>query len=286
MKLIEADLNDPIKVKAAAGTYWEQPPDMLPPAGYQQVALLEFAVEYVTEKIETLADNQPVVVIHEFTPLGFAASAAGTGKIRIEFDESYRKELPSEMHRYFVERLESAGLKLVPSDSIRSAKAFTNFRLGKPGEADLGHAFNLAGTDVGVPRLLVLEPAGATDLILGTNDGRTIEQVEQELIEEIGADIALRVRFRVSVYRQVASIEKWSILRVTKRAATGYHFAGRSLLSDQTVVSKEDFLPVAGIIKKIDTEKYRQAVKTLYPVFLDMAAHRLAERSAPPPVRE
>lgn len=278
-KLSEANLNDATKVKVAAGSYWEHMPENVPPSGYQKVALVEFAIEYVTEKIESLADNQPRVVIHEFIPIGFVASIAGTGRIRIEIDETYRKELPDEMYQYFVKRLETEGFKLIPQETIRSAKAFKNLKLGEPGHTDLAHAFNLAGTDVGVPRLLVIEPATGTDFVLGTNDGRTVEQVEKDLIEEVGADIALRVRFRISAYRQFASIEKWSILRVTKGDTSGFHFAGKSLLSDEKVVAKEGFLPVAGIIKTIDTDQYRQAIKTLYPAFLDMAAHTLAAKS-------
>lgn len=286
VKLSEAKLDNAANVKAAAGTFWEQQPPNMPPSGYRKVALVEFAVEYVTEKVESLADNQPGVVIHEFIPIGFVASMAGAGRIRIEIDESLRKELPDEMHEYFVDRLKAEGFELVPRESIRSAKSFANLRLGEPGYTDLGHAFNVAGTDVGVPRLLVMEPATGYDIILGTNDGRSVEQVEKDLIEEVDADIALRVRFRVSVYRQFASVEKWSILRVTKGAESGYHFAGRSLVSDEKVVMKEDFLPVAGIIKKIDTAQYHQAIKKLYPAFLDMAAHTLAEQADPITVAE
>ncbi len=276
VKLSEAKLADPASVRAAAGTYWEHQPEAPPARGFRKVALVEFAVEYVTEKLESLVDNQPGVVIHEFIPIGFAASMAGAGRIRIQIDEALRKELPDDMHRYFVDRLKDEGFELVPQEKVRSAAAYGKLKLGSPGHTDLAHAFNVAGTDVGVPRLLVIEPSSDTGLILGTVDGRTVEQVEQELIEEVGADVALRVRFRVSVYRQFASIEKWSILRVTKGDAVGYHFAERSLLSDEKVVRKEDFLPVAGIIKQIDTDAYRGAVKKLYPAFLAMAAHTLA----------
>jgi hypothetical protein len=74
-------------------------------------------------------------------------------------------------------------------------------------------------------------------------------------------------------------MEKWSILRVTKGDTFGYHFAERSLVSDETVVGKEQFLPVAGIIKQIDTDQYRLAIKKLYPPFLNMAVHTLVEQS-------
>jgi hypothetical protein len=107
-----------------------------------------------------------------------------------------RKEFPDELHRFFVDRLEAEGMTLVPREAIRASKAFKNLRFEKPGYRDLGHAFNVAGTDVGVPRLLVVEPATGFDVIVGTNDFRSVEQVEQDLIKEVGADVALRVRFR------------------------------------------------------------------------------------------
>lgn len=279
-RLSEANLGDSAKLKAAAATYWEQDESNVPPTGYRKVALLEFAVEYVTEKLESLADNQPGVVIHEFIPIGFVTSMAGAGRIRIQIDEQLRKELPDEMLQHFEKELKAEGLDLIPQESIRSTAAFKKLKLGEPGHTDLGHAFNVAGTDVGVPRLLVIEPASGFDVILGTTDGRTVEKVEQDLIKEIDADAALRVRVRVSVYRQFASIEKWSIVRVTKEGASGYHFAARSLISDETVVGKEDFLPVAGIIKTIDTDKYRQAIKTLYPPYLTMAAQVLSNKTS------
>lgn len=287
-KLSQANLDEPSKVKSAAPSYWEHEPPTRSTTGYRKVALVEFAIEYVTEKLESLSDNQPGVVIHEFIPIGFATSMAGAGRIRIQLDEAMRKEFPDELHRFFVDRLQAEGLQLVSHDSIRAAKAFKSLALGQPGHTDLGHAFNVAGTDVGVPRLLVIEPAKGFDVILGTNDGRTVEQVEQELIKEVGADVALRVRLRLSVYRQCASMEKWSILRVTKSDTFGYHFAERSLVSDETVVKKEDFLLVAGVIKQIDSDQYRQAIHKLYPPFLNMAVQTLVEHSdievAPKPV--
>lgn len=279
-QLSKADLGEPDKVKSAASKYWEQVPDKAPPTGYRKVALVEFAIEYVTEKLESLSDNQPRVVIHEFIPIGFATSMAGAGRIRIQLDEAMRKEFPDELHDHFVAGLKAEGLELVSQEAIRGSKAYKSLTTGKPGHTDVGHAFNVAGTDVGVPRLLVIEPAKGYDVILGTNDLRSVEQVEQELIKEVGADVALRVRFRLSVYRQFASIEKWSVLRVTNDKAFGFNFAGRSLLSDEKVVKKEDFLPVAGIIKQIDTDQYRQAIKALYPPFLNMAVQTIANQSA------
>ena len=265
VKLSEANLDSPANMKEAAGTYWEPDPQRIPPTGYQRLALVEFAVEFVTEKLESLSDNQPGVVIHEFIPIGFVTSLAGAGRIRIQMDEELRREFPDEMYAYFEKALKAEGIQLVPMEEIRATEAFKKLTLGKPGHTDLGHAFNVAGTDVGVPRLLVIEPAKGFDVILGTNDLRTIEEVEQDLIKEVKADAALRVRFRVGVYRQFASIEKWSILRVTKAGAAGYHFAERSLISDEKVVAKEDFLPVAGIIKHLDADQFCQAVRKLYP---------------------
>lgn len=281
-KLSDAGLDEPAKVKSAAASYWEPQPNQPPVRGFRKVALVEFAVEYVTEKLESLADNQPGVVIHEFIPIGLATSLAGAGRIRVQLDEAMRKEFPDELHKHFLEQMQAEGFQMVPMESIRAAEAFKKLQLGKPGHVDLGHAFNVAGTDVGVPRLLVIEPATGYDVILGTTDLRTVEQVEQDLVKELGVDAAVRVRVRVSVFRQFASLEKWSILRVTKADAFGYYFAERSLLSDEKVVSKEDFLPVAGIIKKIDSDQYRAAVKTLYKPFLSMAVHTLSEYSAPP----
>jgi hypothetical protein len=277
--LSKADLGESSKVKSAAPSYWEYQTQQPPMSGYRKVALVEFAIEYVTEKLESFADNQPRVVFHEFIPIGLATSMSGVGRIRIQIDEALRKEFPDELHDYFVKGLEAEGLQLVSQESIRATKAFKCLSLGKPGHTDLAHAFNVAGTDTGVPRLLVIEPAKGFDVILGTNDMRTVEQVEQDIIKEVGADVALRVRFRLSVYRQVASIEKWSILRVTKGNTFGHHFAERSLLSDETVVKKEDFIVVAGVVKQIDTDQYRQAIKKLYPPFLDMAVQTLAEQS-------
>lgn len=282
VKLSEANLDSPANVKEAASGYWEPDPQRIPPAGYQRLALVEFAVEFVTEKLESLSDNQPGVVIHEFIPIGFVTSMAGAGRIRIQMDEELRREFPDEMYAYFEKALKAEGIQLVPMEEIRATEAFKKLTLGKPGHTDLGHAFNVAGTDVGVPRLLVIEPAKGFDVILGTNDLRTIEEVEQDLIKEVKADAALRVRFRVGVYRQFASIEKWSILRVTKAGEAGYHFAERSLISDEKVVAKEDFLPVAGIIKHLDTEQFCLAVRKLYPPYLSTAVQTLAAKSEMP----
>ena len=277
--LSQADLGEASKVKSAAPSYWEYQTQQIPMTGYRKVALVEFAIEYVTEKLESFADNQPRVVFHEFIPIGLATSMSGVGRIRIQLDEAMRREFPDELHDYFVKQLAAEGLQLVSQESIRATKAFKSLSLGKPGHTDLAHAFNVAGTDTGVPRLLVIEPAKGFDVILGTNDMRTVEQVEQDIIKEVGADVALRVRFRLSVYRQVASIEKWSILRVTKSDTFGHHFAERSLLSDEPVVKKEEFLIVAGVVKQIDSDLYRQAIKKLYPPFLDMAVQTLVEQS-------
>lgn len=278
VKLSEAKLDGAANQKTSAPRYWEQEPQHIPPTDYRKVALVEFAIEYVTEKLESLSDNQPGVVIHEFIPIGFVTSMAGAGRIRIQIDEALRKEFPDELHNHFVGLLKAEGYELIPQETIRSAPSYKKLVLGEPGHNDLGHAFNVAGTDVGVPRLLVIEPATGYDVILGTNDLRTVEQVEQDLITETGADAALRVRFRISVYRQVASIEKWSIMRVTKGDKSGFHFAERSLISDETVVEKEDFLPVAGIIKKINTDQYREAIRKIYPPFLAMAVQTLVEK--------
>lgn len=283
-KLSEANLDSPANVKQAAAGFWEPDQQRIPPRGYRKVALVEFAVEYVTEKLESLADNQPGVVIHEFIPIGFVTSMAGAGRIRIQLDEELRREFPDQMRDHFVKALEDEGIELIPTENIRATEAYKKLSLGQPGHTDLGHAFNVAGTDVGVPRLLVIEPASGFDVILGTNDLRTVEEVEQDLIKEIDADAALRVRFRVSVYRQFASIEKWSILRVTKAGAAGYHFAERSLISDEKVVAKEDFLPVAGIIKQIDNDQFRIAINKLYPPFVAMAVQTLASGIEDQPV--
>lgn len=88
------------------------------------------------------------------------------------------------------------------------------------------------------------------------------------MIQEIGADVAARARFRVGVFRGRATIERGSQVWVLSRHMYGTMELTRSLVSDQSVLAEDEFRVVRDNIYRVNSEKYLAVMRALFPTLI------------------
>ena len=263
------ELDDPAKLTQAAPHYWEKKGTACPSSA-KRIAIIEFSVDYVSEKLLSPSKAQPKVSGIDYSTSGFVLTTIGVWKNKTTFDESFKTALPEEMYEIFVRELESHGYSVVPLEEVRKAEAYSRLAAEKPGASSFWQRLSIAGSDTGTTKKMQVYPAEGLVTIKGTG-GAKVEDVEAALAKEIGADATIRARFRVGLYDQRATVERgsWIFIRTTTGAQE--LTASMSLESEEEVAGKGEFKAFQGRIYKVDSAKYRAAIGEIFPAFVDMA---------------
>lgn len=271
---------------ALAPEYWRN--DAVPPVAAGQrprVALAEFTVEYVTAQQYGLLGSRPVVGVDEFTITGRAIDLVGIGRDTVEFDDRMRPALASALRDRFVSELSARGYDVTPAADIAAATSYSGFESLAPGAAYPLTFFNVLGSDTGRPKEILAYPASGLKVIPKSQVDQSA--VERRLLDELAADVALRVRLRVGVDSGHGWVGQDSSVRVawtdpeTGELVFGELHATRSILTDEPITLSDDFELLRGDVYRVDPAKASEQYPRIADVFLAMALDRL-EPGRPP----
>lgn len=261
--------------------YWErQDLPTLKGKGIKTVCVSEFSLEFVLSKYR-LPGPGGSRVLDAFDTFRFPTQAFGLGVRLAEFPTRLMHDLPGELYQAFVRGLESKGVKVIPIEQVRQAKAYARYQTTHVAESSFFRHLNPVGTDLGRVRHTKTWPAEGLRVIEGAKEGEP-ETVDAALLEETRADVVVRARFRVGEFEGKASIESGSVVLVTGRDYMGTMLSSRSLISDGPVVEEdarplldEGFMPLRGFLYPIDPDRYRAAIGPLFQRYLELAFDRL-----------
>jgi hypothetical protein len=269
--LDNAELETDRAVYQKSDDYWRR--DSLPPLhGYDGVApqhaLIEFAVEFVQEKIETPFKSQVIAVPPSL--FGIAAETIGFGKKQVEFSVADRERLAALAYRIFVDEMTRRGVTLVPQRLVQDAPAMENFSFAQKDSSSLLLKINFFASDTGRTREVRVVPAPGFGVITDAVGGNIVA-VEQQVREQLGVERVIRTRLRMGVFRGYASFEAGSSVWVVGRDYEGILTAQRSLLSTDPVV-EADFALLRGDVYRVDGDAYAKAMEKTLPTFFGLAA--------------
>jgi len=271
MSYSAADLQSPETRARAAGLYWQRNNvPTLRERGCRRVAILDFSVEYVTGKIEVPGETQPTFSPPALAPAHVGLEYGGLFRKQINFKEALYRQLADELYAMLVEELVQRGFEVLAPSEVSAAAAYQRLKTRAHDDGSVLQEFNLIGSDTGRIKRIVTYPASGLRIVTGAAEGE-IEQVELALLNELPADVSLRVHIRVGVYQRRASLERGSIAWVLTRDVVGNLTADRSLLSDDAVATSQRFLPIEGEAYAVDSERYLEAMRLLFPPYISMA---------------
>ncbi len=268
---LDAGLETDRQVTTQAGDFWRR--DSLPPLhGYDGVdpqhAMIEFAVEFVQEKVETPFGNQVFAVPPSL--FGIGAETIGFGKKQVEFSIADRDRLAALAYRIFVDEMTRRNFSLVPQRLVQDVPAMDRFVTAERGSSGLLLKINFLASDTGRTREVRIVPAPGFGVITNSRGG-DVTAVERTVREQLGVERVIRVRLRLGVYRGYASFEAGSTMRVVGRDYEGVLTAQRSLLSADPVV-EADFTLLRGDVYRVDGDAFAQAMQKTLPTFIGLAA--------------
>jgi hypothetical protein len=237
-----ADLTDANVQAKYANAYWKRHsvPNMRQ-YGYKRIAVVEFAVEFVTSKREE-SDTK-----------------------HISYSQYLYDNLPTELHNIFCQELRSHDLTVVSPQTLRGSRSYARFEVAPDGYEPSMDGAHYSSSDTGRVKKIKIYSADGLKIIkgAGTDD---IEDAEADLLKELSADVALRVRIRVGFFNGHASIERGSVVWVLSKDVAGNLTADRSLVSDIEVVES-----TKGSTIDIFVPRYEQAMREMFPAFIAMA---------------
>lgn len=296
-----ANLTNPLSIERAAPVYWK--PRSLPnickaeadrvrgpreeaarsggvaaqPAAVPmrpRVAIVEFTTEFVTDKLETPFKGQPVVSTTEYGYVGLPVTIIGIGRTRIIYEDILRRHLPDEMYCIFATALEARGFDVLLPQEVLAAPAYEGFVTVKPGSSKPGQIFNIFGSDTGRTKRVEFWPARGLSTVVGVKKG-SIKKTLRQIIDETGADAALRVRVRIGVWRGVASVERETHVEVVTLEKAGRIVQQRSIGSENFVIDPTRWRLLQGRVYPVRTDDYVEAMEQIFTPDAQMAADML-----------
>lgn len=265
-----ADLQSAKTRARVAHLYWTR--NNVPPEWekrYRRVALVDFSVEFITAKIEVPGEEQPTFSPPAVAPAHVGLEFGGLFRKQFNYQPTLYRELADELCAMFIDELAARGLEVAAPEEVCGARAYQRLQTRQRDDGSILQELNLIGSDAGRVKQMVTHPASGYRIITGARQG-DVERVELALLDELEADVALRVHVRVGVYRGRASVERGSVIWVLARDLVGNLTAEKSLLSDECIVETEGFVPIQGVAYAVDSQKYTEALRQLFAPYVSM----------------
>lgn len=268
------DLQDGIQRAVLAPEYWSFRSEVASPGQAVEPAVVVFTgfeVEFITAKKELPFNNQPVIGMVPISPIGLGMELSGLGRRSVRFPPELQDEVAGLLREKMRELYDIRGSAVIGIDRVKQTAAFGEFTTGTGDSLGALQQANFMTTDTGTVRAAELRPAPGHLLITGAKGDRTPTQVEQAILEELDADVSVRVRLRVGLYRGLASLERGSRVRfVTRDGGRAVVESLRSILGTEQVRAKKDFVPVAGDIEQVDGPLYVSQLSDMMESYLSM----------------
>jgi len=272
--------------QSQAGNFWKKEGWWSLKAAHRKVVISEFSVEYVTQNATDVDRGQLGLVT---TPL----EIVGVGKRKRQFEDSFKRELPTALYDGFVQQLQAEGFTVVPMASVTAHARFGEISGAKEGKTFSANERNvLGGADRENTRKIAVYPVKGLPIVDDSwFKGMGNLQAETAIASELGADLTMRVRMRVALDDDGRVVlDQGSTLRVLSEfnaskgtdgkpqywAKTSGAVACHHAMRDSVpVVTSEDFKAFEGTVYTIDSAKYRESLLKMYPNFARMAVVKL-----------
>jgi hypothetical protein len=261
-------LTQPEIVRQAATKYWRR--NNFPRLGKsdsRRVALVDFTVEYVTELLEAPKRQGPTD--KQEKPEDIARRLGRFETRKIIFDSDFQHQLTAEIYAMLVRELEKTTRQIVPTTEIIATHAYQRAKTVAGPQTVLIGEIHRSDPERTYPRKVLVHAASGLRIFKKTPDDRAA-QIAVDLLKEIDADVAVRARFRVGIHRGRATIERDSRIWVLSRRVRGNMILERSLISDNSVVTDEDFRLVNPEKYTVDSDKYLATMRRLFPILLEL----------------
>ena len=210
-----------------------------------------------------------------FTPPGYATAGllvTGLDRKQVQFAPGFYQQCADALRSMLIKELSSQGIAVLDTSAVRASGAYAKFTTAGDDTTPLLQQLNLFSSDTGRIQEMVSYPASGLRIITGVQKSSdNLEQVEMELIKQLGADASMRARIRVGLYRGHASLEKDSTIWLTDKNKAGNLIALHTILSESQVIDYDQFKLVSGRIYHVRSEQYMAAMRELYPLYLKMA---------------
>lgn len=256
----------------AASDFWlDRAPPVRPGA---RVAVVEFAIEVVTEKDESSFDRQ--LAFLPPSPVTLGLTAVGPLRQRFDFGEGFPQQLADAMYLAFEELAHEQGLELVPPAEVQASSGFTRVPSSTAEEVSTLRTLNLVAIDTGRIKKTTLVPAGGTRLVAGS--GRAADAGQRVLLDRLGADAAVRVKIRVGTYRGGAAVMQGSEIAVVTRRNEGRLVSTRSLVASPP--AETELAGEAGAFgtREVDQRVFLEGIDDVFPPYAAMALAEMIER--------
>ena len=262
----ESELADPEIVRLASTKYWRRTNfPRLTMSDSRRVAMVDFTVEFVTEMLEAPTWKGPDD--EEEKPEAKALRLGHFKPKKVIFDSDFRQQLTDEIYAILVRELEKTSRQIVPAAEITASQSYQLAKTVAGPQTMLLGQIHREDPDFSYPRKVLVHAAGGLRIFKKTPNDRAA-QIAVALLREIGADVAVRARFRVGVHRGRATIKRGSRVWVLSRRVRGNMILKRTLLSDTRVVTDDDFRLVNPDDYTVDSEKYLATMRRLFPTLL------------------
>jgi hypothetical protein len=237
-----AQLANPELRAKYASAYWHRNnvPDMRQ-YGYQRVAITEFAVEFITSKIE------------------------GNARKDVAYSQYLFDMLPEKLYAMFVQELAQQKVEVLPVAAVTRSRAYMRFDTIGNGYRPAMEGVNYASSDTGRVKQIEIHSAPGLKVLKGAG-GADMESVEADLLKEVRVDVALRVRLRLGCFAGHATIERGSTVWVLSRDVAGNLSQEMTLASDIRIIEAEK-----GATLDVWVPKYRAAIEEMFPPLIAMA---------------
>lgn len=268
VKYTHYELKSPEILKEAASVFWRRHgmPN-LRAHDFKQLAIVDFTVEFAERAMEPPPREHSRPDEKEETPEERRQRLSAMREKKIVWDEGFPQRLTDELYAMMVSELEKRTREIVPTETIRSSSAYQKIQTyAGPETVTLDYAAQEDPDAAYVTKVLVF-PADGLGIAKGVTQ-ETKEEVAIQLIQEIGADVAARTRFRLGVFRGRATIERGSQVWVLSRHMYGTMEMMRSLVSDQSVLVEDEFRIVRDNIYRVNSEKYLAVMRALFPTLI------------------
>lgn len=257
--------------------FWTRDDDLpaidAPAAPVRKVALAEVSVELVTHKWVAPLPGTALFDPSMYTDVGIVVQLLGLGRRLTTFDEELEAAIPAHVHAALVAGLRARGVEVLAPEVVRATQAYGRYAALDRDTSSVARYFNPVGDDTGRIRSFDVVAAPGLRVIDGAlddDDDQGVAGVDRALLDETGADLVVRARFRVGLHEGRLAVESGSVLEVTGHDRQGAVTSHRSLTSDDEV-SEVSFLPVRGIAYEIDPKALSAALDLVFPVYRDMA---------------
>ncbi len=248
------DSSDAIERRLLEEAIWGLPEKTPSDATGARAAVMECTVEFITMKQVTPSARQAMLG-GAFTPLTAIVELSGVFRRRVTYPSETQLELALRVYDALVARLLARGYDVIEADRVVASRTLRNLDGSAVDFSSLVYHLNMIGGDTGRIGEFRAVPAHPLPALHDEEDD-TLEFAERALLAEFDADLVIRLRLRVGLYKGRVSIEQGSSIHIACGSEDPPVESVRSVVSEAFVGGHDDLMPVAGERYSVDWELF------------------------------